>query len=329
MPSMGAPPVPCNAGSLKSDMLAPPPLPRALLAPRYWATWLGIGLLCALCALPLPVVRRLGMSLGTLFRWFSASRRHIVRTNLALCFPERSLCEREALMREHFRAVGAGAIEALMAWLASDRRLARYGSVEGIEHLRAACAQGQGALLLTGHFTALELGGRFLVMAGETFHPMYRPAKNALVDYWIRRWRELRTQRETVPRDDLKRLVRLVRSGGRIWYGPDQSLEMTGATFVPFFGTPALTLTATSRLAELGRARVVPFFPERVNGRYRVRVLPALENFPSADPVADAARVNDLIEDAARRVPDQYFWVHRRFKYYRPVPGGADVYGEN
>src|SRR5262249_38170329 len=158
--------------------------------------------LCALCWLPIPILRGIGSALGAAFGALSKSRRHIVRTNLALCFPELSAQARERLMRSHFRSLGAGIMEALLAWRASDRRLAGHGSVEGLEHLRAATQDGRGVLLLTGHFTALELGGRFLVMAGHTFHPMYRPAKNALVDYWIRRWREHRTQRETVPRDD-------------------------------------------------------------------------------------------------------------------------------
>lgn len=300
------------------------PLPRALLAPRWWPAWLALGGARLLTLLPIRWQQALGAALGRLVGRLLKRRRRVVRINLQLCFPALDPEAIEALVDGHFEALGLGLFEALQCWFVSDARLRPYIEVVGIEHLDAAQAGGRGVLLLTGHFTTLELAARAVCMTTRPFHAMYRPANNPFIDWWMRRMRELRSGLAALPKDDLRALIRALRAGGAIWYGPDQTLEVPGAAFVPFFGVPTLTLTATSRLAEMGRASVVPFFPERIGGRYRITLLPALENFPSGDDVADARRVNALLEDAIRKCPEQYFWTHRRFKH-RP-PGEPDVY---
>ena len=302
----------------------PAPVPRQLYAPRYWPAWLVLGLLWLLAFLPMPLLRLFGATLGELFHLAVPSRRRIVRINLRLCFPELDEAARRRLAREHFRALGIGLFEVPLAWFASDRRLLRLLEVEGAEHLRQAQADGSGVLLLTGHFTTMELGCRLVHLAGFPFHGMYRRADNQFFDYWICRLREARLGLPMVPKEDLKKIVRLLRGGGRIWYGPDQTIEAPGAVYVPFFGEPVLTLTATSRLAEMGRARVVPYFPQRHGGRYKLVFHPAFDHFPGGDDSADAARVNRQLEDAIRKVPEQYFWVHRRFK--DGPPGRRDPY---
>ena len=229
-------------------------------------------------------------------------------------------------MDEHFKSLGVGLFEAGLAWWASDARLRRRVEVKGLEHLDAAMAGGTGVLLLTGHFTTLELGARLAAMQ-RPFHPMYRPLNNPLVDFLTSRWRSARAGVPAIPKDDLRGLVRALREGRAIWYAPDQTLDHRHSVWAPFFGVPTLTITASSRLASLGRARVVPYFPERIGNIYRLTFLPALENFPGEDETVDTARVNRLIEDGVRRVPAQYFWVHKRFKA-RP-PGELDVYARN
>ena len=305
---------------------APParPLPRSLLAPRYWLGWLGLGFLRLLALLPMPVLRGFGVLFGELFHALVPSRRRIVRINLRLCFPDLDETVRRKLARAHFHALGIGLFEVLIAWFASDWRLRRCMEVVGAEHLRAAQADGSGVLLLTGHFSTMELGCRLVCLAGFPFHGMYRRADNDFVDYWMCRLREARVGQPMVPKEDLKRIVRVLRGGGRMWYAPDQTLEAANALFVPFFGQPVLTLTATSRLAQMGKARVVPYFPQRIGGRYRLQFLPALDHFARGDDAADAARINGLLEEAIRQVPEQYFWVHRRFK--DGPPGRKDPY---
>jgi KDO2-lipid IV(A) lauroyltransferase len=296
-----------------------PRFERRFLGPRYWPLWCAVALLRALCWLPLSWLRMVGGGLGWLFGLLVPGRRRVVRTNLRLCFPEMSEDAVIRMMRAHFVALGAGLMETVAAWFASDRKFRRAGEVVGLEHLQAATADGSGVLLLTGHFTTLEIGARYLCLAGVKFHAMYRPLDNPLLDYWMHRWREERSGLPALPKDDLRAIVRALRKGRAIWYGPDQTLEAPNAIFVPFFGVPTLTLTATSRLAEMGRAKVVPFFPQRVGGllggRYRVVIKPALDNFPSGDDAADARRINALLEDAVRECPETYFWIHKRFKY--------------
>lgn len=301
------------------------PLPRALLHPRWWPAWVLLGLGRLLCGLPVPVLLALGSGLGWLVWRLLPSRRRVVRINLRLSFPELPEDEIVRLVEAHFRALGMGLFETLLAWLAPDDKLRGRIAVHGLEHLQAAHADGRGVLLLTGHFTQLEMAARGLCLAGVPFHAMYRPADNAFVNHWMHRWREDRSQRAALPKDDLKGLLRALRGGGAVWYGPDQSLDVQGAIFVPFFGVPTLTLTATAKLATLGRAKVVPFFGARRDGRYVVTIQPALDGFPTGDDIADARRINALIEDAVRVAPEQYFWIHRRYKHQ--PPGLPDVYG--
>lgn len=308
-------------------MSSAPPFKAAFLHPRYWPTWIGLALFWLLCWLPVPVLVRFGEGLGRVLERVLKSRRHVVRVNLKLCFPQLSEMEREQMVTAHFAALGAGLFEAGLAWFAPDWRLRHRGEVVGLEHLDAALNAGHGVLLLTGHFTTLEMGARYLCLANRPFHAMYRPLKNELIDYFMHRWRERRSKLSALPKDDLKKLVRALRNGGAIWYGPDQSLDTANATYVPFFGVPTLTLTATSRLAQLGRAKVVPYFPARINGRYRVTFLPALENFPSGDDAADAAQINRMLEAGIAIAPEQYFWTHKRFKHH--PPGTPDPYAKS
>ena len=286
--------------------------------PRYWLTWIGISFLWLICLMPMTLVLGFGRKLGWIAGRVLKRRRHITRVNLQLCYPELDTAAREQLVDDHFAALGAGVFETGYAAIASDARLSKRGEIMGVEYLDAAMKGGCGVLLLTGHFTTLEMGARYLCINKRPFHAMYRPLNDELLDYFMRRWRERRSLLPALPKSDLKKLVRTLREGRCIWYGPDQSLDKEGAVHVPFFGVSALTLTATSRLASMGRAKVVPYFPAFVNGRYRVTFLPALENFPGVCEVADAARINSILEAGIRLSPAQYFWSHRRFKHTQP-----------
>lgn len=304
---------------------AAPPFTRRLLAPRHWPTWIGVGVMWLLVQLPIGWQLRLGAGLGRTAGRLLRRRRLIVLTNLRLCFPQMSAAEQERAANAHFAALGAGVFEAALAWFAPDRRLAKRFRIEGREHLDAALASGRGLLLLTGHFTTLEIGARVLCTSAQLpFHAMYRRYSNEVLDFCMHRWRERRARLPALPREDLRRLVRALREGRAIWYAPDQALERRLTAFAPFFGVPTLSLTATSRLAQLGRAGVLPYFPRRENGDWVVRFLPMLDDFPGGDEIADAARINALIEQGVRLALPQYFWLHRRFKQ-RP-PGAPPVY---
>ncbi len=265
---------------------------------------------------------------GQAGRWLGkiARRRHrIAEINLALCFPEITPHQRALLLDEHFAALGIGLFETAMAWWAPDKKLRGLAQINGAEHLQHALDHGKGAILLTGHFTTLELGARFITWQ-QPFHAIYRPHKNPFYEAVMYRERERRSRLPPLAREDLRGLLRALKRGRSIWYAPDQNHGISNSVFVPFFGIPTCTITATARLAALSGAAVVPYFPRRLPGTagYEVVILPALEHFPSSDIVADTQRINALLEQHIRQMPEQYLWVHRRFKT-RP-PGSPSVY---
>lgn len=293
------------------------------LSPRYWPIWLGLGLMKLMAALPFRWQLAAGAQTGRWLGTIARRRRRIAATNLALCFPTLSSIERERLVEDHFAALGMGLFETAMAWWASDEKLHGLAQVKGVEHLEHAMARGKGVILLTGHFTMLELGARFITWH-QSFHAMYRSHKNLLYENVMRRERERRSRLPPLPHEDIRGLLRVLKKGRAVWYAPDQNHGLRNSVFVPFFGVTACTVTATSRLAAISGAAVVPYFPQRLPGTagYEVVILPALTHFPSGDIAADARRINELLEQHIRRAPEQYLWVHRRFKTQPPgAPG--------
>ena len=284
------------------------------LHPRFWLLWLGLGLLWLIAQLPYKVLLVLGRGLGGVMYRLARSRRKIAARNLALCFPQMPVAEREALLKENFASTGITFFEMAMAWWWPAERLRRLGSIEGLEHLRQAEADGHGVILMALHFTTLEMGGGLLGMA-QGMYGMYRPHKNPLFDYVQRRGREQRLL-GVIERDDVRGMLKLLRAGGVVWYAPDQDYGAQRSLFVPLFGVQAATVTATSKFARMGRARVIPFTQQRLpNGQgYSVVVHPALDNFPTDDEAADCLRINQWVEHAISQCPEQYLWAHRRFK---------------
>jgi len=303
------------------------PLPP-LLAPRHWPSWLGVGLLRGVAAaLPVGALEALGRRLGRLALPFAGRRRQITEINLGLCFPELSDAERRSLLRRHFESLGIAIFEFCLGWWAADAKLAGRVRLEGLEHLHAAFARGKGVILLSAHFTTLEIGGRFLAMhtRGLPLNAMYRRSDNPVVERVLRE-RRRRQFGEPIGRDDVRAMLRALKGNEAVWYAFDQNYKARNMVFAPFFGVAAATNTATSRLAQATGAAVVPFFTRRLpdGAGYAQRIDPALDGFPTGDPVADATRLNALIEGWVREAPEQYLWSHRRFKT-RP-PGEARFY---
>lgn len=283
-----------------------------LWLPQYWPMWFGVGLLWVLNKLPWPEKRLLARVLGGLVFHVVGIRRRVVFTNLRLCFPEKSLQEITALARAHYDSLALGIFEVCAAWWSPAAELPRV-RVRGLEHLQAALARGHGALLLTAHFTTLEIGGRFM----SEIHGMgglYRDPNHPVVAHLMRIQRE-RHLTIAVHFDDLRNLVRALRANHAVWYAPDQGKRTKSSEILPFFGVPAITNTATSKIAGMTGCAVVPYFAKReADHSYTLTLLPALEDFPTQDAAADAVRINRLIEEFVRRAPEQYFWVHKRFK---------------
>jgi KDO2-lipid IV(A) lauroyltransferase len=294
------------------------PWPTRLLAPWYWPTWAGLGLLRLLAKLSYPTLLGIGAALGGALWHLPSPQKRVVRRNLALCLPELDAAARERLARQHFREAGITLGETALAWFASPQRLLGLARFEGLEELDRLQASGRGAILLAAHFTTLELGARF-VTAARPVHAVYKPSQNALLEEAFRRYRGA-VSAGMVASDDIRAMVRVLKAGGAVWYAPDQAFRGKGARMVPFFGTPAATNTATSRLARMTGAAVLPYFVERLPGEagYVVRIGAPLEDFPGADEVEDTLRHHRLIEAEARRLPAQYLWLHKRFKGLTP-----------
>ncbi len=280
--------------------------------PTLWPAWVAVFLFRQICRLPWKLQTAIGSALG----WFACHvlriRRNIVNVNLKLCFPDIPHTQRRALAADHYRSMGIGLFETGITWWAPDHQLPPY-EIIGREHLQAAKAKGKGVLLLTAHFTTLEICGR-MFSREFTMGGLFREPDNRVIARQMRRGR-IDKLRPAIPMDDLRALIRALKDGHIIWYAPDQSKKSKLSAILPFFGVPALTNTATSRLAAMTGAAVVPFFGIRkTDGTYQLNILPELENFPSGDDRADATRINALMEEHIRKSPDQYFWVHRRFK---------------
>jgi len=298
---------------------------REFLGPRYWPLWLGIGLVRLVNALPLAIQLAIGRGLGLLAWCFAARERRIADVNLKLCLPELDADARRVLIRRHFASLGCAVFETGLVWWARDERLRPWLEFEGREHLDAALAAGRGAILLSAHFTTLEMGARALGVITPT-SIMYATPRNPLIAELARRGRS-RHAVNAIPSSDVRGLIRDLKRNLVVWYAPDQRYTDKMSQIVRFFGHPAASNVATSRIARLTGARVLPYFPEhRPGGRgYRLRILPPLADFPSDDPAADTARFHALIEDQVRRCPDQYLWTYKRFK----IPDVADPYARN
>jgi len=285
-----------------------------LLAPRYWLTWAGLGLLRLLALLPYALIVGLGRVLGVVLRHLPIRFVRTARRNIELCLPELSPAERERLLDRHFESLGIALLEIPLAWWITPRRLAKIVRFEGVEHLHAALAKQRGVILLTAHFTSLEMVGRTLLAVAPVGF-LYRPTKNEVLAYALKRFR-CGYGGYPIPRDDIRAFVSALRHNQCVWYAPDQSYRKKGAEMVPLFGIPAATNTLTSRLARMTGATVLPYFLQRLPGAqgYRAVIHPPLENFPSDCPAADAERFNHMIEAQVRIAPEQYLWIHRRFK---------------
>lgn len=307
-----------------SSSTSPLRQPR-FLSPRYWPVWLGLGLgwLCA--QLPYRLQLWLGAVIGKLIYTFMPSRRRIAQTNIGLCFPQLSAREQKQLLTQTFRSTGIALMETLLAWWGSERRMHKLlQRVDGLEHLQQALAQQRGVILLSAHLTCLEIGGRLLALH-QPFAVLYKRTRNPLIEAVVQHSRETHFQR-AIPHHDMRAMVKALKQNLICWYAPDQDFGAQHSVFAPFMGIAAATLVATSRLARMSGAAVVPFFPRRLadGSGYALSILPPLTQFPSGDDVADATRINRIIEQQIHNAPDQYLWVHKRFKT-RP-PGAAPFY---
>ena len=289
--------------------------PRHLLKPRHWPTWLGFGMWYLLAQLPYRLQWKCASVLAPLLRR-NKKRLKYARRNLELCFPEKSDAEREQLLNDNIASTAMTVFETGIAWFWPKWRFKKLYTVSGLEHLEQAQQDGQGALLLSLHFTTLEIGTALLGQEAD-FDGMYRPHGNAVYDYIQRQRRQRHTQDAiAIPREGVRTMITRLRKGHFIWYAPDRDLGDKNSLFVPFFGVPAATVSATGKIISMGRAKVIPFSQYRLpDGKgYELVIHPPFEHFPTGDDYEDTLRVNQFMEKEIRKHPAQYFWAQPRFK---------------
>lgn len=284
-----------------------------LMSPQYWPAWLILSILWLISRLPMRWQINIGETLGRFLYLFPTKLKKITLKNLELCFPEYSIEKRKRLAKDNFAALGAGAMEAAMAWWLPDSRLSKLLNVHGFEHAEAALAKGKGVILIGPHFTCLEMIGRLMGFYCS-FAVMYRPHKKRFVAYLHERFRS-KNSVQYIPRHRMRGLLRALNENKIVWYAYDVDGGKKRSVFAPFFGIPTASLTAISRIIKLSDATVMPisFYRRDKEMSYDVFIAPPLENFPS-DLVEDATRLNVIIEQAIREKPEQYVWQYKRFK---------------
>lgn len=272
-----------------------------------------VGLMRGLAALPFGLAMRVGAVLGWLFYFVAPGRRYNADVNLAYCFPELDRAERDRLNRRHFAGVGMAVVETAHGWWSPAEKLqALIAEVRGEEHLDAALAKGRGAILLAAHFTHLEMGAVLLAVR-RPLAAVYRAHDDPALEAHMGGGRSGRGR--AVRNDDTRGIVRALRDGLPLWYAPDQNHKGHFLVFVPFFGILAASNSASGRLAAISKAPMLPYWQERLpDFRYRLCFGAPLQDFPSGDAEADTSRVNREVEAMVRRQPDEYLWLHARFR---------------
>ena len=282
-----------------------------------------VALLRTLAVLPYPLVARLGAAVGALLYALPSRRKHIVLVNLRLCFPEMTDSEHQNLAREHFRHVIRSYVERGVQWFGSAQKIRDIVQVDSAIDLDDEAAPP--TIFMGFHFVGIEVGCMLYSTRLPVASLYTRMSSTALCE--LAKRQRGRFGAEMIERGtSAKKIIGLLRSGKPVMLAADMDQGVENSVFVPFFGVPACTLTAISRLARLGRARVVPFVTEVLPDYqgYKLTIFEPLADFPSQDDEVDARRMNAFLEEQVAKFPEQYYWVHRRFKH-RP-PGMAPVY---
>ncbi|GAB6070843.1 lipid A biosynthesis lauroyl acyltransferase [Thiomicrorhabdus hydrogeniphila] len=293
------------------------------LHPKYWGIWLGIGLLRLLAFIPYKQKFKVGKLLGKIIYLIAGKRRRLAKANIDLCFPEKTEIERNQILKEHFNSIGIAVIEMTIVWWGNHKHNHNSAFERGMvnfigEHnLHQAQQQGKGVLILSPHFTTVELSGLFVSFL-TNYYTVYRPHDNPLMDYLIGKGRSIQLDNgehvEPVSKNNTRQMLKVLKAGKVMILLPDQRYRAKGHIEVPFFGVSAKSNPATSKIAKMTGCTVVPAFTRRLdNNQYELEFMPALENFPSGDDYQDTLRLHHIYEEEIRRNPSQYLWVHNRW----------------
>jgi KDO2-lipid IV(A) lauroyltransferase len=297
------------------------------LAPlRLFVVWLFYLWMRAIVMLPFSWQLRTAKAMGRWSRGLLAKRRRVVDLNLSACFPTLGEEQRDALAEAHFEALGASIVEMAMGWFGSTAKIRSLVRVEGQKHLEAALGNGRGVILYSAHFTTFEIFFPVLAPLCTRLCGMYKMQRNPAMNKIMTRGRS-RNFDYLFDKDSVRDMLRELAANSVVWYATDQSYTLKGSALIPFFGEPAMTNTSITRIARISGATVLPYYCRRLadDSGYVMTIGAPLANFPSDDPEADTRRFTALLENYVLTCPEQYWWVHQRFKG-RPAPL-PDLYG--
>lgn len=299
--------------------------PKDYLGPEHWPTWIVLGLLRLVVILPQPAIEVCGAVMGKLLYLFLPERRKIADINLRIAFPGADKNEIKRMRKLCFKNMGIAGFELALSWW-QDQRLLKLCEVEGLENITQQQEKGRGVIILTAHFTCLEIGGPVLNHY-VPFQVMYKRAHNKLFDAFMR-YHRARLYKAIVDYHKPIAMIKGLKKGNAAWYAPDQDFRGKDMVFTPFFGIQASALTAPARFAQMTGAAVVPYYIKRkpAGHGYKLVILPVLKDFPTGNIESDAIKINQTLEHLIMQNPDQYLWVHKRYKN-RPE-GEAAVYPE-
>jgi KDO2-lipid IV(A) lauroyltransferase len=288
----------------------------SLLHPRYWLTWLGLGLLRCIVFLPFSTQQSIGRFLGRLLNKILKRRRHNAEVNIALCFPELSSDEQKRLVDANMISTTLGAIETAFSWWASDKAILKRSKIEGLELLEQAKQEGRGVLLIGAHYTTLDLAGRVIGMHTD-LDITYKDQHNKAFDYCINQARK-HSFTHLIEKNAMRNMVKNLKKQRVVWYAPDQDFGRQGAVFVPFFHRPAATLTTVGKLLSITHAKPLFYSHFRIDNNgdtfYLAKIHDPFKNGFNDDDIHNATLLNKAIEDVIREHPEQYLWVHERFR---------------
>ncbi len=277
--------------------------------------WLGFGVLKLFTYLPVSWSFFLGSKLGWLIYQLTTSRKRIAYINLKQAYPNYTEQQIEQLNLACFRSLGISIFETGHAWFGKTEKLKNNCTIEGLHYLHHAMQKGNGVILLTGHFTTLDIGARMIGFYAAPYNGVYKKAHNPLFNAMMEHCRAHYGD-ELIENKNVRAVIRGLKKGHSTWFAPDQDFADQDIVFTPYLGGIASTLTATTKMVKMTSATIVPFYPVRLEktSAYKIVVLPPLDNFPSDNIENDSARINQSIETMVYANAEQYGWMHKRFK---------------
>ncbi|MEO9274770.1 lysophospholipid acyltransferase family protein [Marinomonas sp. 5E14-1] len=284
---------------------------KEFISPKHWLSWLGMGVAFLISFLPWPVLQGVGKIFGGLLYSLSPRRRHICNVNFKICFPEMTKAERKKLTKEHFKSIGQGTLETFASWFQDKNRFASRVVFEGQEVIDQVLAKGRGCILISGHFSSLDICGSQVPRILDV-HPIYKLQKNPVVNWVMERQRKAIFSK-TIERRNMREVLKSLKKNKAVWYAVDQDYGRRDSVFAPFYGRECATIAHIGRIAKMTNAPVVLYDYGRTENGYHL-TFTEVPNFPTPDDIENATTINRLMEESINPKKPQYFWAHRRFK---------------